>query len=79
MQSSQEQEPKLRPYSLETHRLDQLGSGLRNLIFARTRMEAPVETEPVFFQPIAPAGPIEETAPIDDLAALRQQIEREAA
>lgn len=79
MQSSQEQEPKLRPYSLETHRLDQLGSGLRNLIFARTRMETPVETEHVFFQPSAPAGPIEEVAPIDDLAALRQRIEREAA
>ena len=77
--SSQEQEPKLGPYSLEHHRLDQLGFGLRNLIFARTRMEAPVETERVFFQPSAPAGPIEEAAPIDDLAALRQQIEREAA
>lgn len=79
MQSSQEQEPKLRPYSLETHRLDQLGAGLRNLIFARARMEPTAEIEPSFFQPSTLAGPVEEAAPIDDLTALRQRIEREAA
>lgn len=79
MQSPQEQEPKPRQFSLEAHRLDQLGSGLRNLLFARARMEPAAQSEPVYFQPSVPAGPVEVVAPIDNLASIRQEIEREAA